>query len=168
MRRREVGTLALCALLALAACQSAPPAPGSSVQVSAEDRQAIQGVLDTWLAAWNRHDMKAWAQLFTADADFVPVNGQHLMGREAIFAYHQDLHQTAFRNRQQSATWKDLRFIRSDIALGHIDFRAWTPGDDTSIVTALATVALEKQDGRWLIYALQNIRLTGEPAPRAP
>ena len=34
--------------------------------------------------------------------------------------------------------------------------------------TALATVALEKRDGRWLIYALQNIRLTGEPAPRAP
>src|SRR3569833_43971 len=87
------------------------------------DRQAIQKILDDFNAARNKfpHDVRAMANLFSQDADFVVITAKHLKGREEIFEYHDNLVKGRFKGRtdKRKATWEDLRFIRPDVAIGH-------------------------------------------------
>jgi uncharacterized protein (TIGR02246 family) len=140
--------------------------PRDSATVVGPDRDAIQQVLTRFVAAWNVHDMRPLADLFTERADFVVVTGRHLKGRAEIVAYHDSLHRGAFRQRQLRAQWKNLRHIRPDVAIGHIAFEGWTPGDSTLRTSALATVTLICNAGRWRIEALHNLRLSGVPSIR--
>ena len=141
-----------------------PVAGTTPKQSNKEDAQAIQKVLADFTGAWNRHDMRAFSELFTDDADFVVISGKHLKGRVEIFTYHDGLHKGVFKDRQQSSKWNDLRFIRPDVAIGHVAFEATsTSGDERLKRTALATVVLTKRGRRWLITALQNTLLSGPP-----
>jgi ketosteroid isomerase-like protein len=54
-------------------------------ELRAKDEQTIQKVPDDFSGAWNRHDMKAYSDLFTEDADVVVINGKHMKGRNEIF-----------------------------------------------------------------------------------
>lgn len=137
----------------------------------AKDEQAIQKVADDFIGAWNRHDMKAFSNLYTEDADVVVITGKHLKGRDEIFKYHDDLHKGVFKDRRGSATLKDLRFIRPDVAIGHVAFEGastLTSGDERGKTTALATVVLAKQQGRWLVTAFHNTLLSGRVAGVLP
>ena len=127
-----------------------------------EDERAIQKVLVDFVAAWNQHDMKLWSELFTDDADFVVVTAKYLKGREEIFKYHDELHKGPFKDHQMKASWQDMRFPRDDVALGHVKFE---PGNNKMKRTALATVVVVKQNGRWLIAAFHNTLLYGPPLP---
>jgi len=131
-------------------------------QARTEDEQAIQKVLADFVVAWNQHDMKLWSELFTDDADFVVVTAKYLKGREEIFKYHDELHKGPFKDHQMKASWQDMRFPRDDVALGHVKFE---PGNNKMKRTALATVVLVKQNGRWLIAAFHNTLLYGPPLP---
>jgi uncharacterized protein (TIGR02246 family) len=134
----------------------------AQAQTRTEDEQAIQKVLADFVAAWNQHDMKLWSELFTDEADYVVVTGKHLKGRGEIFKYHDELHKGPFKDHQMKASWQDVRFLRDDVALGHVKFE---PGNDKMKRTALATVVLIKQNGRWLIIAFHNTLLYGPPLP---
>jgi uncharacterized protein (TIGR02246 family) len=131
-------------------------------QVRTEDEQAIQRVLADFVTAWNQHDMKLWSELFTDDADCVVVTAKHLKTRSEIFKYHDELHKGPFKDHQMKAGWQDMRFLRDDVALGHVKFE---PGNDKMKRTALATVMLLKQNGKWLITAFHNTLLYGPPLP---
>lgn len=136
----------------------------------AKDEQAIQMIVDDYAATWNSHDMKASAELFTDDADCVVISGKHMKGRDEIFRYHDELHKGTFKDRRLSAQLKDLRFIRPDVAIGHVAFEGKTTStavDKRGATTALATVVLERQQNRWLIAAFHNTLLTrsGAVAP---
>ena len=156
---RALVLICLSTSLFMGGVAGAAPVPSQT-----EDEQAIQKLLADFTGAWNRHDMKAFSELFTNDADFVVISGKHLKGRGEIFTYHDQLHKGAFKDRQQSSKWKDLRFIRPDVAIGHVAFEAnSTSGDETLRRTALATVVLAHTGGGWLITALHNTLLSGPP-----
>ena len=72
------------------------PEPAES---RANDEQTIQKVPDDFSGAWNRHDMKAYSDLFTEDADVVVINGKHTKGRNEIFRYHDGLHKGVMKDR---------------------------------------------------------------------
>jgi uncharacterized protein (TIGR02246 family) len=156
-RHHIVGSAVLVGVLCLASFASA-----AQTQAHAEDEQAIQKVLADFVAAWNQHDMKLWSQLFTVDADFVVVTAKHLRGREEIFKYHDELHKGPFKDHAMKAGWQDVRFLRADVALGHVKFE---PGNDKMKRTALGTAVLVKQNGKWLITAFHNTLLYGPPLP---
>ncbi len=140
-----------------------PVPPGSH----AKDEEAIQKLLDDSTGAWNRHDMRPWSEQFTEDADFVVITGRHLKGRDEIFTYHDELHKGVFKDHSGSAKLKDLRFLRPDIAIGHVAFEGTSTSDPKVKTTALGTVVLAKQKGKWLVTAFHNTRLSGPP-PGAP
>lgn len=138
-----------------------------------KDERAIQGIIDDYAATWNDHDMKASAELFSDDADCVVISGKHMKGRDEIFRYHDELHKAAFKDRRLSAQLKDLRFLRPDVAIGHVAFEGKTTStaaDTRGATTALATVVLEREQGRWSIAAFHNTLLTksGPVAPALP
>ena len=49
-----------------------------------KDDQTIRALVERWQASWNASDMKAAAELFCDDADFVNVAGSHWHGRDRI------------------------------------------------------------------------------------
>ena len=144
----------------LAAC------PAGAAETHSADRRAIQAILDAFTVAWNKHDMKAMSELFREDADFVVVTAQHLRGRQEIYRYHDDLHKGLFQDSQRKARWEDLRFIREDVALGHIYFEHPDPkATGRASRTALALVVLTKEKKKWWIASLQNTLKYGPPLP---
>ena len=54
----------------------------------AQDDAQIRQIAATWERAWNMHDMKLLAALFTTDADFVNVGAKHWKGRQTIEVEH--------------------------------------------------------------------------------
>jgi uncharacterized protein (TIGR02246 family) len=133
----------------------------------AADEQAIQQILGDWVAAWNAHDMRKMADLYSEDADFVVITAQHLRGRKEIYAYHDELHKGVFKDSQRKARWTDLRFIRPDVCIGHIYFEPPDPNaTGRGTRTALALVVMTKEDGKWWITSFQNTLKYGPPLPQ--
>jgi uncharacterized protein (TIGR02246 family) len=110
--------------------------------------------------AWNNHDMKAWANLFTEDADFVNVSGWWWKGRAEIEKKHAEIHAYIFRDSTLTIYEVDTRFLTPEIAIVHI---SWSltgnrnpDGSDGQPRRGIFTQVLQKQNGKWLIAAGQN------------
>ena len=140
--------------------------PGVATETHSADKEAIQAILQGFVVAWDKHDMNAMSKLFSEDADFVVVTAQHLRGRPEIFRYHDDLHKGLFQDSQRKARWDDLRFIRRDVAIGHIYFEHPDPkATGRASRTALALVVLTKDRNKWWIVSFQNTLKYGPPLP---
>jgi uncharacterized protein (TIGR02246 family) len=58
-------------------------------QTGAEtDEHAIRAVMDRFMDAWNHHDAKAFAAVFSEDADFTNWRGTGASGRAKIEEFH--------------------------------------------------------------------------------
>jgi uncharacterized protein (TIGR02246 family) len=86
---------------------SALPATGS-------DELAIREVLKGYGDAWNRHDMKALAELFDDDAHWVNIVGMHWPGKAAVVRGHEAFHRAFFQT--------------TDIEIADVQIRAIAPG----------------------------------------
>lgn len=110
--------------------------------------------------AWNHHDMKAWANLFTEDADFVNVAGAWWKGRAEIEKKHLEIHAYIFRDSTLRLGEVETRFLTPEIAVVHV---LWSltgnrnpDGSDGQPRKGIFTEILQKQSGKWLIAAAQN------------
>lgn len=137
-----------------------------------QDSQAIRQLLQTRQAdAWNRHDAKAYAALFTPDGDVVNVVGWWWKGRAEIerklaagFAF-------VFKNSQLTVTDVDVRFINTKLAIAHTRWTmtgAKVPPGMPEPRTGIQLQVLQKQRGKWLIVSFQNTNSIPErPFPTA-
>src|SRR5437870_1995208 len=123
----------------------------------------IEAVLAALQDSWNRHDMAAFAALFSQDADFVNVVGMHLRGRAAIEAQHVAIHKTVFRNSQLRTLGQSVRFLTPQVAVAHVDWQM--TGHDMSHVKdwslpevrkGVLTAVLLFEGDTWRIDALHN------------
>src|SRR6478752_5246247 len=120
-------------------CAATAPVPRAPLR--AADEQQIRKVGDDFCAAYNRHDMKAFADLYTEGADFVVASGRHLKGRDEIFRFHADLHKGVLKDRQLAGRFEDIRLLRPGVALGHMSFEGnASSGDERRKTTGYATV----------------------------
>ena len=164
MRQRVIVTV----LFAMSCAATAPAAAGVP-RVSPADAQQIRKVGDDFCAAYNRHDMKAFADLYTEGADFVVASGRHLKGRDEIFRFHADLHKGVLKDRQLAGRFEDIRLLRPGVALGHMSFEGnASSGDERQKTTGYATVVLLKADGRWLIETFHSTLRSGSPGGVLP
>jgi len=131
----------------------------------AEIRQVETGLQD----AWNHHDMKAWASLFTEDVDFVNVAGWWWKGRAEIEKKHTASHTYIFRDSILTIDEAHTRFLAPEIAVVHV---SWTlvghrnpDGSPGQPRKGIFTQVLQKQNGKWLIAAAQNTDSRPEVPP---
>lgn len=158
-------------LLALVTGFAATPSSADQPQDEAAIRRVEAGLLE----AWNRHDMKVWADLFTEDADFVNVQGRWWKGRAEIEERHAQAHAIRFQESTLSADEVHIKFLTPEIAVVHV---LWSlvgeknpdgSPPSTSPRKATCTQVLQKQAGKWLIAALQNTNsIPGAPIPTPP
>lgn len=122
-----------------------------------------------WESAWNRHDMKALAALFTDGADFVNVGARHWKGPTEIEAQH-----ATRLNQFIESSWATkevaVQFLTPDISLVHVSWALEGDKDPDGTPRqpreGVFTWVVVKERGEWLIRAAQNTNRGNLPSPQ--
>ncbi len=123
--------------------------------------------------AWNKHDAKAYANLFTEDGDCVNIVGWWWKGRSEIEQKLTAAYKFVFAESILKVNDVDVRFLSANMAVAHVHWTltgAKTPGAIPKPQQGLQTQVLQKQtDGRWLVAVFQNtISVPEFPFPAGP
>lgn len=151
--------------LMLASCGRPLPAAAPA------DNAAIRALALSQADAWNRHDAKAYADLFTANCDVVNVAGRWWNGRAELEREVSAAHTAMFKNSALTFTDVQVRFLTPQLAIAHM---RWTmtgaapPSGFPQVKQGIQTLVVQKQAGQWLIDAFQNTNAPPESAPAAP
>ena len=134
------------------------------------DENAIHAVINRFVDAWNHHDAKAFAAVFSEDADFTNVRGMGASGRAAIEAFHAPVFATIFSKSHLEYTDIKTRYLRSDIAAVDVRWKmtgAMDPqGNPWPEREGLLNFVMAKNDGRWEIAVMHNLEISALPSPR--
>ena len=149
---RWIGAVLLVALLAVASLSA-----GEATQIGPE------ALVDGFVRAWNSHDMRAFGNLFTEDADFVNVGGKWWKGRTEIQARHQETHAKGFSTSSLSSLGVSVRMLGADIAVIHFSWELTgqrdADGQQMPVRRGILQMVAVKQPDDWRIAASQNTNL---------
>ncbi len=125
-------------------------------------------VVNQFSDAWNRHDAKALANLYTDDADFVNVIGLWWRGRNEIQNEHAKLHEGRMKTTTVTTASPVIRMLSPKVAIAHARWElrgdAGAPGWKVGEVRrGILTHVLVKRDGVWRITATQNTDIVDLP-----
>ncbi len=137
-----------------------------------EDEVEIRNLQTRQAEAWNRHDARAYAKLFTEDGDVVNVLGWWWKGRVEIEKKLTEAYVFVFRESTLTINEVDVRFLTPQIAVAHVRWSmagARTPEGLPEPRQGIQMQILQKQEGKWLIAAFQNTNGVPEkPFPQGP
>ena len=128
---------------------------------AARDVDAVQAVEAAQATAWNHHDAKAYAALFSPDADVVNVLGWWWKSRAELEARLGRAFSGVFRKSVLHIRSVDVRFPASDVAVAHVRWTmigALSPDgrpEDTP-QQGIQTQLLVRAGTGWIIDAFQN------------
>ena len=140
----------------------------------ARDESEIRQLQTRQQDAWNRHDAKAYAALFTDDGDVVNVVGWWWHGRGEIERQLTAAYTVVFRESRLAITDVQVRFLARDIAIAHVRWTmegARTPPSIPEPRQGIQTQVLLKRGDEWRISAFQNTNSVPEvpfPTVRQP
>lgn len=161
---RIVSTLIVLVFLSITACALViQPTGQTATGARSEDEAAIKAIIQRLQDGWNAGDGKAFASSFAEDADYVIVNGLKIKGREMIASGHQNIFDTVYKNSRISASIKSVRFLRSDIAIAHIEWNLkYSENGTPREGKAMNSLTLTKENGEWSIAAFHNTPITAQ------
>jgi len=161
--------MVLAAACILLATTYAPRTQGAARD---HDEVEIRDVQTRQADAWNRHDAKAYADLFTEDGDVVNVVGWWWKGRAEIESKLAAGFAFVFAESTLVVTDVQVRFLSPDFAVAHVRWTmtgARTPPPLPEPREGIQTQVLRKTGGRWLIASFQNTNAVPErPFPTGP
>jgi uncharacterized protein (TIGR02246 family) len=131
--------------------------------VNITDEKLIKKVLTDFTDAWNKHDAKAFSDVFSDDADFTNVRGTSAHGRKEVEEFHAPRFATNFKDTFQKITQSKIRFIKPDVTA--VD--AWwemtgaksPEGQDLPPRRGLLNFIMTKNGDTWLITVMHNMDL---------
>jgi uncharacterized protein (TIGR02246 family) len=134
---------------------------------------AIRELQSCQADAWNRHDARAYADLFTEEGDVVNVLGWWWRGRAEIRSKLTDAFAFVFRSSRLTITEVHVRVLTPGLAIAHV---RWTmegakapPGAPAPPREGIQLQVLQKAADRWLITSFQNTNSVPEaPFPKGP
>jgi conserved hypothetical protein len=137
-----------------------------------QDEVDIRKVETEQQNAWNHHDAKAYANLFTEDGDVVNVVGWWWKGRAEIEKKLTDAYAFVFRESVLTITDVKVKFLTPQIAVAHVLWTmvgARTPKGIPEPQQGIQIQVLQKQARKWLISSFQNTNSVPErPFPKGP
>jgi len=144
----------------------------SGAAEAANDESAIRALEVQQQEAWNHHDAKAYAALFTEDGDCVNVVGWWWKGRAEIEKKLTDAYVYVFSESALKIGEVTVRFLEPSSAIVHVRWTmtgARTPQGIPTPQQGIQTQIVQKQSGKWLIAAFQNTNSIPEmPFPKGP
>ena len=123
------------------------------------DEVAIRENVKQMETGWNTKSGAAFAKPFAEDADYVIINGMYIKGRTVIETGHQQIFDTIYKDTTITLTVKQIRFLRPDVAVVHVNGQRRGPTKDLE-QDALLTLVMTKEKDGWTIAAFQNTGVT--------
>jgi uncharacterized protein (TIGR02246 family) len=121
-----------------------------------------EGITARFEAAWNAHDMEAFAALFHPDATFVNRFATYWRGVDAIVAGHRLIHETIYSDSTLEIEAPDVDSLSNDVTILHFWSRltagAAHPAGPHQVDTLILAVATRRND-EWRIQAAENVTL---------
>ena len=121
----------------------------------AADEAALRESVKQMETGWNTKSGALFAKPFAEDADYVVINGMYIKGRAAIESAHQRIFDTIYKDTKISLTVKQIRFLRTDVAVVHVAGQRTGPTGELN-QGAMLTLTMTKEKQGWLIAAFQN------------
>ena len=157
-------------LLASIACMLASFCTAATTQ--SPDETSIRQLENAQAAAWNHHDAKAYAALFSEEGDVVNVLGWWWQGRAQIQSKLEAAFSVVFRESTLTIVDVRTRFLTPDIAVVHVRWTmtgALSPPGVPPPREGIQLQVVRKHAGTWLIESFQNTNAVPErPFPLAP
>src|ERR1700730_16713902 len=148
---------ALCGFLCFAILAFGTSAEAQTTQ----DEAAVRELPQAFSMPFNKHDGHALVAIMADDVDFVTVGLTWLHGRADVEKYHTRLMVGRFKDITHTVLETHVRFIRPDVT---VVSHSWTIQGDKNVDGSarpqrfgLMTMVAEKQNGTWLIAAVQNV-----------
>src|SRR5260370_41172285 len=76
----------------------------NTLAMNAADENNIRTVARAYAGAWNHHDMKALARLFTDEAEWVNIVGMYWRGKTGLVKAIDVFHRTIFQKMETGLT----------------------------------------------------------------
>jgi uncharacterized protein (TIGR02246 family) len=158
---KRLTSIFACSILLLSSAAS-----GQDVSANTQDEKAIRVVVASLADAWTAGDARAWAKLFTEDADFTVWNGMYSKGREAIEQGHKQIFSTFYKDTKMRYVVRSVRFLRDDVALVHVDASVVKKSEDLPPSPhAVPLLVMVKDKGQWRIAAFHNTNVQTSGVP---
>ena len=143
MKRLLLGLIVVCSAL-LGRLQADQPAPTPSA-----DETAIRNSVKTYVEAFNKHDAKALADLWSPDAVYLNrITGEEVVGRDAIAKQFTAMFKDQ-PERQATAETESVQFISPNVAEEHGNSTITVAKEEPEEVPYSAVYV--KRDGQWLL-----------------
>ncbi|HEX7773961.1 MAG TPA: SgcJ/EcaC family oxidoreductase [Pyrinomonadaceae bacterium] len=121
----------------------------------AADEAAMRESVKQMETGWNTKSGALFAKPFAEDADYVVINGMYIKGRATIETQHQRIFDTIYKDTKINLTVKQIRFLRPDVAVVHVNGHRDGPTKDLN-QDAILTLVMTKEQQGWTIAAFQN------------
>jgi uncharacterized protein (TIGR02246 family) len=126
-----------------------------------QDEAEIRTIETQQAEAWNHHDAKAYATLFTEDADVVNVLGWWWKGRPQLESKLTAAYAFVFRESTLTIDEVDIKFLNPEMAIAHVRWSMTGAKSATGNASqipqqGIQTQVLQKHAGKWLIAVFQN------------
>jgi uncharacterized protein (TIGR02246 family) len=123
--------------------------PLSSRADQAEDEAAIRKNAETYVAAYNKHDAKAVAAMWSPDAVYMdPSTGDAAVGQEEIEKVFTDI-LAALGDGKIEVTVDSVEFVSPNVAIENGTVRVIRPNEEPE--ETLYSAVNVKRDGKWLL-----------------
>jgi uncharacterized protein (TIGR02246 family) len=152
--------LAICTIPAAASASVDSPDNGTESGRN-RDLAALQQIRDQQYDAWFAEEGAAFAASFTANADLVTFNGDHLTTRAGIAAGMQYYFDNFIDHTRIKLTGEQVRFVGSELAVIVRTTCLLEPPSTTCRDGSLSrnTNVMVKAHGRWQQESFQNTRV---------
>ena len=124
----------------------------------ATDEAVIRESVKQMEMGWNTKSGALFAKPFAEDADYVVINGMHIKGRAVIETAHQRIFDTIYKDTTISLAVKQVRFLRPDVAVVHVNGHRTGPKKELTSEGMLTLVMTKEKQG-WTIAAFQNTQV---------
>jgi uncharacterized protein (TIGR02246 family) len=125
------------------------------------DEEAVRGVYQQLMDAWNAGSGERFAAGFREDGDLVAFDGIHFRGREQIAAFHQELFDRWMKGSRLVGDVEDVRFLSADVAVMHAVGNTIARGKSRPARerASIQTLVAVRDEGEWRLAAFQNTRV---------
>jgi len=138
-------------------------------KATASLEDAIRQQVDEFVNAWNKHDARAMAQVYTDDADLISPQGRIAKNKKEIETLFRDEHSNAFRDSHMKLRPAGVRLLSSDVALGEYEFEVTGAKDLSGNSTTMRghiTDVFKKQGNAWMVAASRPMIPVTNPGQR--
>ena len=125
------------------------------------DRDAIYGLIDSFVTCWDRADARGLSMLWQANGDIIVPDGSLVKGRNQIENFYSGVFAGGYGVSTAIASIDQLRFLSADLALidGQFTIRRVLSVNNQELPPerGFFSIIAERTSGRWLIVAVREM-----------